>query len=94
MKADRIEITPLAYTKITYCEIKKAVNAHGEAVVKGYIEPEKEQEYLSRACRQTEISIEAIDEDGTRKVIYCGILKDLVIQHKNSVCEMELSAIR
>jgi len=92
MKADRIEITPLAYTKITYCEIKKAVNAHGEAVVKGYIEPEKEQEYLSRACRQTEISIEAIDEDGTRKVIYCGILKDLVIQHKNSVCEMELSA--
>ena len=65
MKADRIEVSPFAFQDITYCEIEKAVNIHGSAKVKGYIAAEKEQEYLMSACRQTEVTITAADEDGS-----------------------------
>ena len=92
MKANKIEAAPLAFEKITYCEIKKMMNDHGFAMIKGYIAPEKEQEYLSMACSQTEIKIQAVDEDGSSQVIYCGILKDIRMYHKNHVCEMELAA--
>lgn len=93
MRADQISAAPFEFIRIIGCSIEKDVNVHGSAVVRGYIRPEKEQEYLMTACGQTEVRITASDEDGSSKLIYCGILEDMSIKYENGVCTMEIAVV-
>jgi len=93
MKAERITISPFQFTRITECLIEKEVNSHGFAKVRGYIPPDMEQAYLTMACSNMEVAISAVNEVGESNVIYCGILEDLQITHKNSVCIMEIKIV-
>ncbi|MBD5552696.1 MAG: hypothetical protein HDQ96_16270, partial [Lachnospiraceae bacterium] len=93
MKAEKIITTPFEFIQIIKCEIRKAVNEHGFALLQGYISFEKEGEYLMTACEQTEVTIRAIGEEGDERQIYCGILEDLKIVHENALCLMEIRAV-
>jgi len=93
MKAERITISPFQFTRITECLIEKEVNSHGFAKVRGYIPPDMEQAYLTMACSNMEVAISAVNEVGESNVIYCGILEDLQITYKNSVCIMEIKIV-
>lgn len=93
MKAEQISISPFTFTRITECRIEKEVNAHGFAQIKGYISSQKEEEYLTMACGQLEVTITAFDEEEESRLIYCGILEDLQITYKNGVCMMEITVV-
>ena len=93
MKAERIRVSPFTFSRITECQIQKEVNTHGFARIRGYIPTEKEAEYLETACGQVEVTIEAINEEGENRQIYCGVLEDLQIAYKNSVCIMEITVV-
>ena len=53
MKAERILTAPFEFVQIIKCEIQKAVNEHGFAILKGYISPDREEQYLLMAGEQT-----------------------------------------
>ncbi len=93
MKAERIITEPFEFLQITGCEIRKAVNEHGCALLRGYIPHDKEESYLAAACGQTEVRIRAVSEDGEEKTIYCGIPEDMRIMHENALCLMELRIV-
>lgn len=90
MQAEQIVTEPFKFIEIIDCQLKKEVSQHGHAYVKGYIEQEKEEEYMMMACDQTQVTLTAIGEDAEEKLIYSGILKDLKIWRQNRVCVMEL----
>lgn len=93
MKAEKIITSPFEFIQITKCEIRKAVDEHGFALLQGYIPFEKEEEYLMAACKQTEVAIRAVGEEGEGRQIYCGILEDMKIIHENALCLMEIRVV-
>lgn len=93
MKAERILTEPFEFIQIIKCEIQKAVNEHGFAMLQGYISHEKEDRYLMMACEQTEVTIRAAGDEGENRQIYCGILEDMRIIHENALCLMEIRVV-
>ena len=93
MKAERIKVSPFAFSRITDCRIEKEAGTHGYAMIKGYIDRDKEEEYLELTCGMPEVAIQVMDEDGESIPLYCGILQDAKITHKNGVCTMEITIV-
>ena len=79
MKAERILTAPFEFVQIIKCEIQKAVNEHGFAILKGYISPDREEQYLLMAGEQTEVTIRAVEDEKESRQIYCGIVEDMKI---------------
>ena len=93
MKAERILTAPFEFVQIIKCEIQKAVNEHGFAILKGYISPDREEQYLLMAGEQTEVTIRAVEDEKESRQIYCGIVEDMKIIHENALCLMELRIV-
>ena len=93
MKAERILTEPFEFVQIIKCEIQKAVNEHGYAILKGYISPDREEQYLLMAGEQTEVTIRAVEDEKESRQIYCGIVEDMKIIHENALCLMELRIV-
>ena len=81
----RIRIEPFDLLNIQLYDGLKAVNDHGYVRFSGTIPNELEAAYLELILNEVSPRVVVVDEDGTEKVIFNGILRDFNIQAENNV---------
>lgn len=81
MIAERIRVTPFVLEQVLACDIIKKINDHGRASVKGYIPPDREQEYMDMVSQGLAARIEAVGGNGESRVIFSGIVEEGRVRH-------------
>lgn len=93
MIAERIRVTPFVLEQVLACDIIKKINDHGRASVKGYIPPDREQEYMDMVSQGLAARIEAVGGNGESRVIFSGIVEEGRVRHMGGTLMMELDLV-
>jgi hypothetical protein len=93
VRAFKLTVDPFAFTEILDADIKKEVNRHGSARIKGIIDEDMESRYITMSLSDTPVTIFAEDFDGQRRDIFQGVLEDMEIYVENGLKTMELSVM-
>lgn len=80
MKEYYILTEPLAFLSIQDIRMREEIGEHGTLTVTGYIEDEKEEEYLARLTGEVWEKVEKAGMDGERQVLFQGIVTDFSIE--------------
>ena len=72
MKEYWIETEPVEFIAITRLDMNVEPGSHGRAVMEGYIEDEKEEEYLNLLQSKTWMTIRAANNKRERKYSFGG----------------------
>jgi hypothetical protein len=91
MRAFKLTVDPFIFTEILDVSIKRGVNCHGSARVKGIIDEDMEGKYIEMSLSDTPVTIFAEDFDGQRRDLFQGVLEDMEIKVENGLNTMELS---
>lgn len=87
IKSVYLKVSPFEFISILEYKDIKMVNEHGIAQISGYIDSEKEQEYLEIASKDSLwVNIDVFDEKNDNlKTIFTGVLTSLQIKSKNKL---------
>jgi hypothetical protein len=91
VRAFKLIVDPFVFTEILDVDIKRGVNCHGSALIKGIIDEDMESEYMTMSLSDTPVTLCAEDFDGHRRDIFQGVLENIEIYVENSLKTMELS---
>ncbi|MCH5264093.1 MAG: hypothetical protein J1F42_14385 [Lachnospiraceae bacterium] len=91
MRAQRIYTDLVSFLTITACEIKKTVNNHGAAYIKGVIG--SQDDVLGKIQDVTWVTLYAENEWQEQKGIFAGIVESIQVYPENgsTVCELNLT---
>lgn len=94
MKEYWIETSPISFLSIYDLHISMEVNGHGTAIIKGYIEEDREEEYAQMLNGEVWISIVTADAQENRETIFCGCVTGYLFTLKNAhkAAEIELKS--
>jgi len=94
MREQQIKIEPFSFIELNKVTIEKAVNEHTVAGIYGIVDGEKlediRQLLLSDRIR---VTIDAATEGEEKIRLFCGMVKNYEIEHKNSVNYLTLHLI-
>ena len=90
MKEYWIETEPVEFIAITRLDMNVEPGSHGRAVMEGYIEDEKEEEYLNLLQSKTWMTIRAANNKREREVLFWGLITEAYITEENDQKKMSL----
>lgn len=93
MRESKIELSMVHFLTIQDVTIRKKLNEHGTAVIKGIIDKSDEESVLSTAegNRYAKLSIE--NEKGNRKVIFSGIVESVEVASEGELKQATVKLI-
>lgn len=80
MKEYYILTEPLTFLSIQDIRMREETGEHGRLTITGYIEDEKEEEYLARLTGEVWEKVEKAGIDGERQILFQGIVTDFSIE--------------
>lgn len=80
MKEYYIQASPLEFLSILDIRMKEEAGEHGTMTVTGYIEDDKEEEYLARLTGEVWEKVEKAGKDGERQILLWGIVTGFSIE--------------
>ncbi|MDR2088485.1 MAG: hypothetical protein LBP73_03915 [Clostridiales Family XIII bacterium] len=93
ISAAHIKPAPFALSDIESLDIRVAPNEHATAKIRGIIDGEAEEAYLSLARHDLPVRVLGEDDAGESEVLFAGTVSGLEIRNINGVKMMELSLV-
>lgn len=78
MRANRIRVDQINFVMVTDCSMKKMINEHGTAIVKGVIDASDESKCLALATSESYLKVLAVGSSG-EECVFHGFIEDIEI---------------
>lgn len=94
MKDYNILASPLTFLSILDVQMEEKIGEHGRLIIEGYIEDEKEEEFLSLLKGDIWEKVEKIGKNGEREILFWGIVTNFSIssQHHEKRMFLEITS--
>lgn len=94
MREQLVKIEPFSFIELNQVLIEKEINQHATACICGIVESEMiENTRHLLLSEQTRVTVDALDDEGKKVRIFCGMVKDYQIEHRNFVCYLTLNLV-
>lgn len=90
MRDYNIQTEPFTFLAILEIQKQEEINEHGKMTITGFIEDEKEEEYLRMLKGEVWEKVEAAGRDGETEILFWGIVTDFSVELINNQKKMTL----
>jgi len=94
MREMLIKIEPFSFVELSQVLIKKEVNQHATACICGIVEAEMTEDARHLLLSErTRVTIDVLDEEEKKERLFCGMVKEYQMEHRNFVDYLTLHLV-